>query len=122
MSYITAKENDGFVLCYALSLSHIQLFVTPWTIAYQAALSMGFSRQEYWSGLPCPPPGELPSLGIEPRPPALQADSLSSETQSWVVIFLREFLANVSAMFGFREQHNGDLDSLSEPTMLRNID
>ena len=47
---------------------------TPWTVARQAPLSMGFSRQEYWSGLPCPPPGDLPHLGIEPRSPALQAD------------------------------------------------
>ena len=48
----------------------------PWTVALQASLCMGFSRQEYWSGLPCPPPGDLPDLGIEPGSPALQADSL----------------------------------------------
>ena len=47
-------------------LSHVRLFATPWTIAYQAPLSMGFSRQEYWSGLPFPSPGDLPDLGIEP--------------------------------------------------------
>ena len=52
-------------------------FVTPWTIACQASLSMRFSRQEYWSGLPCPPPGDLPNPGVEPRSSALQADSLS---------------------------------------------
>ena len=51
----------------------------PWTVAFQAPLSMGFSRQEYWSGLPCPPPGDLPNPGIEPRSPALQADSLPAE-------------------------------------------
>ena len=62
------------VLCCAWSLSRVQLFVTPWTIAYQAPLSMGFSRQEYWSGLPFPSPGDLPDPGIEPRSPALQAD------------------------------------------------
>ena len=61
------------------SLSHVQLFVTPWTIAYQAPLSMGFSRQEYWSGLPFPSPGDLPNSGIEPESPALQADALPSE-------------------------------------------
>jgi len=61
------------------SLSHVQLFATPWGVARQAPLSMGFSRQAYWSGLPCPPPGELPDPGIEPRSPALQADSLPSE-------------------------------------------
>ena len=52
---------------------------TPWTIAYQASLSMEFSRQEYWSGLPCPLQGDLPNPGIKPRSLALQADSLPSE-------------------------------------------
>ena len=47
----------------------------PWAVAHQAPLSMGFSRQEYWSGLPFPSPGDLPDPGIKPRPPALQADS-----------------------------------------------
>ena len=61
------------------SLSRVQLFVTPWTVAHQAPLSMGFSRQEYWSGLPFPSPGDLPNPGIEPRSPALQADTLTSE-------------------------------------------
>ena len=51
-------------------LSHVRLFVTPWTVAYQAPLSMGFSRQEYWSGLPFPSPRDLPNPGIEPRSPA----------------------------------------------------
>ena len=53
------------------SLSRVQLFVTPWTVAYQASLSMGFSRQEYWSGLPFPYPEDLPSPGIEPGSPTL---------------------------------------------------
>ena len=61
------------------SLSHVQLFATPWTVAQQAPPSMGFSRQEYWSGLPFPSPGDLPDPGIEPRSPTLQADSLPSE-------------------------------------------
>ena len=47
--------------------SRVQLFATPWTVARQAPLSIGFSRQEYWSGLPCPPPGDLPNPGIEPK-------------------------------------------------------
>ena len=50
--------------------------VTSWTVACQVPLSMGFSRQEYWSGLPFPSPGDFPDPGIEPRSPALQADSL----------------------------------------------
>ena len=61
------------------SLSHVQLFVTPWTVAYQAPPSMGFSRQEYWSGLPFPSPEDLPNSGIEPWSPTLQADALASE-------------------------------------------
>ena len=61
------------------SLSHVQLFATPWTVAYQATPSMGFSRQEYWSGLPFPSPGDMPNQGIEPWSPALQADTLTSE-------------------------------------------
>ena len=61
------------------SLSRVRLFATPWTVAHQAPLSMGFSRQEYWSGLPFPSPGDLPDPGIEPRSPALQADTLTSE-------------------------------------------
>ena len=61
------------------SLSRVQLFVTLWTVAYQALLSMGFSRQEYWSGLLFPSPGDLSNPGIEPRSPALQADTLPPE-------------------------------------------
>ena len=61
------------------SLSHVQLFVIPWTVAYQASLSMGCSRQEYWSGVPFPSPGDLHDPGIEPGSPALQGDALPSE-------------------------------------------
>ena len=60
-------------------LSRVQLFATPWTVAYQGPRSMGFSRQERWSGFPFPSPGDLPDPGIEPRSPALQADALPSE-------------------------------------------
>ena len=66
--------------CWKLkSLSYVQLFVTTWTVACQAPLCMEFSRQEYWCRLPYPPPGDLPNPGIEPTPPALQADSLPCE-------------------------------------------
>ena len=61
------------------SLSHVRLFATPWTVAYQASPSMGFSREEYWSGLSFPSPGDLPNPGIEPGSPALEADALTSE-------------------------------------------
>ena len=65
----------------ALYASHgrVQFFVTPWTVAHQAPLSLGFSRQEYWSGLPCPLPGDLPDPGVKPRSPTLQADSSTFE-------------------------------------------
>ena len=61
------------------SFSNVQLFATLWTVAHQAPPPMGFSRQEYRSGLPFPSPGDLPDPGIEPRSPALQADALTSE-------------------------------------------
>ena len=61
------------------SLSRVRLFATPWTVAYQAPPSMGFSRQECWSRLPFPSPGDLPDPGIEPESTALQADALPSE-------------------------------------------
>ena len=61
-------------------ISHILLFTSLWTVAHQVLLSMGFSRQEYWNGLPCSPPGDLPYPGIKPRSPTLQADSSPSES------------------------------------------
>ena len=61
------------------SLSRVRLFATLWTVAYQTPPSMGFSRQEYWSGLPFPSLGDLPDPGIEPGSPTLQADALTSE-------------------------------------------
>ena len=75
------------------SLSHVQLFETSWTVTCKSPPSMGFSRQDYWSGLPFPSPGDLPDPGIEPRPLRLQADSLPSElpgnpTLSLVVLFI----------------------------------
>ena len=60
-------------------------FVIPWTVARQAPLSMGFPRQEYWSGLPCTPPGGFPNPGIKPESPALQVDSLTNEPTTSVV-------------------------------------
>ena len=78
--------GDGFVVC-GVHCRVACVFVTqscptlcePWIIACQALLSVEFSRQEYWSGLPCPSPGDLPNPGIKPESPALQADSLPSE-------------------------------------------
>ena len=69
----------GYACVRVQSLSHVLLFVTPWIVVRQAPLSMGFSRQEHWSGWPFPSPGDLPDPGTEPAPLALQADPLPAE-------------------------------------------
>ena len=74
----TWEALDNRTCVCVKSLSRVRLFVTLWTVAHQAPPSMGFSSQEYWSGLPFPSPGDLPDPGIEPRSPALQADALTS--------------------------------------------
>ena len=80
------------------SLSCVQLFATPRTVAYQAPLSMEFSRQEYWSGLPFPSPGDFPDPGIEPGFPALQADALLSEPQGSpnVIIIMKQIKMRIN--------------------------
>ena len=76
---VAEEQLPEKTLCVCVLLSRAGLFVTLWTVARQAPLSMGFSRQEYWSGLPFPSPGDLPDPGIEPGSPTLQADSLPPE-------------------------------------------
>ena len=85
----------GKVKRWKLSHSVMSDWATLWTVAHQAPPSIGFSRQEYWSGLPYPSPGDLPDPGIKPRSPALEADALTSEppgkpnckgNQSWIFI------------------------------------
>ena len=66
------------VTCHVLVTQSCPTLCNPWAVAHQAPLSMGFSRQEYWSGLPFPSPEDLPDPGIEPRSPSLQADALTS--------------------------------------------
>ena len=66
-----------FNVCVLSHFSHVQLFLTLWTVAHQASLSLGFSRQEYWSGLPCPPSGDFPDPGIKPY--SLMSPSLAGE-------------------------------------------
>ena len=73
--------------------SRVWLFVTPWMAAYQAPQSMGFPRQEYWSGLPFPSPGDLPNPGIEPGSPALQTDALPSKPD-WGLTFWVQILGS----------------------------
>ena len=91
---------------HAQWLSHVRLFTTPWTVAHQAPLSMGFPRQDYWSGLPFPPPGDLPKPGIKPESPvssALQADSLPAEPSEklhWLIYYsLPPSLSSFSPFF-----------------------
>ena len=82
--------------------------MTLWTVARQAPLSMGFSRQEYWSGLPCPPPGDLPNPGIKPRSPALQMDPLvPSHWGSLLYIYLIPYLRDLSVLVHI--EHAGDI-------------
>ena len=84
-------------VCARVLLSHVQLFVTPWTVAHQAPLSMRFPRQEYWSGLPCPTRGDLPNPGIEPtspEAPVLAGRFLTTEPSKeapsfWIVGFYK---------------------------------
>ena len=78
----TIKDRNARDLTSVKLFSRVfvtQTLVTQWTVASQVPSSMGFSRQEYWSGLPFPSPGDLPDPGIKPRSPALQADALPSE-------------------------------------------
>ena len=73
------QQPRDSLLVFVSSRSGVSDSATPWTAAHQAPLSLGFSRQGYWIGLPFPSPGDLPDPGIEPRSPALQADSLPTE-------------------------------------------
>ena len=81
------------VTCMLRCFSHVRLFVTPWAVDRQCPLSVGFSRQEYWSGLPFPPPGDLPDLGMEPT--SLRSSALAGEfftTSATITIIVTLFL------------------------------
>ena len=99
-------------------LSRVQLFATLWTVARQAPLSMGFSRQEYWSGLPFPSPGDLPNPGIEPGSPAWQADALSSEpsgnTEEEVPNIFKLFLPSATTFAKLKEMAQGQRGTLAQ--------
>ena len=73
-------------------LSHVRLLVTPWTVAHQAPPSMGFSRQEYWSGLPLPFPGDLPNPGIKPGSPTLTSEPPGKPDVAFYVHMNQELL------------------------------
>ena len=91
MSYFEITNSEILTIYMIQFLSHVQLFATAWTIACQAPLSLGFPRQEYWSGLPFPSPGALPNPETEPESPALEVDFLSTEPPeklTCIVIYL----------------------------------
>ena len=89
------QQNLPLLVLKVKSLSRVRLFATSWTVAHQAPPSMGFSRQEYWSGLPLPSPGDLPDPGIEPWSPAFQADALTSEPPGKPLIFSVELFGKL---------------------------
>ena len=80
------------------SFSRVRFFATLWTVAHKDPPSMGFSRQEYWSGLPFPSPGDLPNPGIEPRSPASQAEALTSEPPRNPFNEVRQTIKNITFM------------------------
>ena len=82
------RENNFYTFGGGLVTKLCLTLVTPRNVACQVPLSMGFSRQEYWSGLPFPSPGDLPDPGIEPRSPALKADSLATEQQGKPLVYI----------------------------------
>ena len=104
------KENEAILethfmyVCMLSRFSHIWLFATPWTIAHQGPLSMGFSKQEYWSGLPCPPPGHPPNAGFKPVSliaPALAGavggrwGCIFTAKATWEAHFYVQYLVNI---------------------------
>ena len=108
------RTTKGMGIAGSGSGNFVQLFVTPWTVAHQAPLSMGFSRQEYWSGLPFPSPGDLPNPGIKSGSPALQADSLPSEPP-WKPLFLVRIM--FMAMRRWEGQKLGSWGVLAGPSL-----
>ena len=100
---LSAKHPNPSACCVPSHLSHVLLFATPWTVAHQAPLSMGFFRQEYWSGLPCPPPGELPNPGIQRASlmsPEL-ADGFFTTSTTWEASLISQVLQPIQASESF---------------------
>ena len=127
MQYLASLGNHAVAVgctnrwCLPLcvcALSHVQLLVTPWTVACQAPLSMGFSKQEYWSGLPCPPTGDLPDPGIEPKSlvsPALAGGFFITVPPGKSYVFLAWALMDYS--FIWLDQKIPFLGLLLKPTL-----
>ena len=92
--FLEEKQNKLIVSSsdmHACMLSHVWLFVTPWTVTHQAPLSLEFSRQEYWSGVPFSPPGDLPNPGTEPESPVLAGGFFTQ----WHTTYLLKFTKQV---------------------------
>ena len=83
---------------YVCVLSHVQLFVTPWILALQAPLSIGFSRKEYWSGLPFPLPGDLPDPGIEPMS-SVSAGRFFTTSSTWEALIIIQIIFKLTLIF-----------------------
>ena len=100
--------SHHYVICSGLEQCYMSLInktgqanrnnTTPWAVAYHVSPSMGFSRQEYWSELPFPSPGDLPDLGIEPGSPALYADALTSEPPGKMIIVYYPFNVSLNSV------------------------
>ena len=104
-------------------LSRVRLFAIPWTVVYQVSLSMGFSRQEYWRGLPLPSPGDLPDPGIKPGSPTLEADILIFEPPEKHSISILNFLRNHRIIFYQGPAPVGYRDSLGRTALaIKRID
>ena len=99
MTWHTQRCHDS-----SSEVAQLCLFATPWSVAHQAPLSMGFSRQEYWSGLPFPSPGDLSNPGIESRSPTLKADALTSELPGKPKLFHLSLLLKDQGVGGSRKE------------------
>ena len=99
----TSQVDSESALCMLSRFSRVWVFATPWTVARQTPLSMGFSRQEYRSGFPCPPPGDLPDPGLKPASPALQADSIPTELSGkpWISFGWSQMMTELKWTFTF---------------------
>ena len=100
------------------SLSHVRFFATLWTVAYQAPVSMGLSRQEYWRGLSFPSPGDLPDPGIEPGSPTSEAETLTFEPPGKHSISILNFLRNHRIIFYGGPAPVGSRDSLKRTALV----
>ena len=109
-----------FVKVKVKLLSHVRLFATPWTVAYQAPQPMEFSRQEYWSALPFPSPGDLPKPGIKPRSPELQADALPSEPPGKPKVCLGGCKLKALKLWHTQQPNERDCTHISEKAMAPN--